>query len=40
MHGVCTSCPGAEILDLFLHSKLDGVIIKYEEWAMADKRLS
>jgi hypothetical protein len=37
MQGVCTSCPGAETIDLLVQSRLDVVTIQYKQWAVTDR---
>jgi hypothetical protein len=37
LHGVCTSCPGAETLKVLLQNELDEMTIQYKQWVVTDR---
>jgi hypothetical protein len=37
MYGVCTSCPGAETLEVLLQNELDDMTIEYYQWVVTDR---
>jgi hypothetical protein len=37
MYGVCTSCSGAEKLEVLLQNELDDMTIEYKQWVVTDR---
>jgi hypothetical protein len=33
---VCTSCPGAETLEVLLRNELDDMTVEYKQWVVTD----
>jgi hypothetical protein len=34
VYGVCTSCPGAETLEVLLENEFDDMTIEYKQWVV------